>query len=53
MNHPQPQFTITVAFPNARDTYEVTADGYRDALKRAGFERERFPEATVTITPSW
>ena len=53
MNPTPPQFNVTVTFSNHRDTFEVPADGHKEALKRAAFERERFPEATVTITPGW
>jgi hypothetical protein len=53
MNDHSPQFDITVAFSNPRDTFEVTAKGFKEATKRADFERERYPEAVITITPGW
>lgn len=53
MSDPSPQFDIVVAFSNPQDTFEVAAKGFKEAEKRADFERERYPEAVITITPCW
>lgn len=46
-----PQFTVAVTVGTT--TEEHTVQGYPAALDRAKFERERCPEAVVTITPGW
>lgn len=46
-----PQFTIAVRVGNT--TEEHTVNGYPAAVDRAKFERDRCPEAVVTITPGW
>ena len=44
-------FTVVIDF--GRSKQEVTVQTYKDALDRAEFERERYPEATVSIEPTF
>ncbi len=44
-------FTVIISF--GRSKQEVTATTYKDALDRAEFERERYPEAIVSIEPAF
>ncbi len=46
-----PPFTVAVTV--GATTQEHTVHGYPAAVDRAKFERERCPEAVVTITPGW
>jgi hypothetical protein len=44
-------FTVIINF--GRSKQEVAVETYKDALDRAKFERERYPEAIVSIEPAF
>ena len=44
-------FTVIIDF--SRSKQEVTVQTYKDALDRAKFERERYPEAIVSVEPAF
>jgi hypothetical protein len=44
-------FTVIINF--GRSKQEVAVATYKDALDRAKFERERYPEAAVSIEPAF
>ncbi len=44
-------FNVIIDF--GRSKQEVTVETYKDALDRAKFERERYPEAIVSIEPAF
>jgi len=46
-----PPFTVIIDF--GRYKQEVPAEDYKEALDRAKFERERYPEAAVSIEPAF